>query len=343
MTDTLRIGQQELEGVQFGVGYQSSSPEGILGIGYPINEAQVNRNRKQAYDNVPLAMANKGVIKSNAYSLWLDDLEASTGSIMFGGVDTDKFHGELRTLPIQKEFGQFREFVITLTGVTIFQNGQNRSVDTDLPVPVLLDSGSSLTYLPKDLVQNLYTAFKVQYIPQTGTGFVPCSLASSGDILSFTFTSPRIDVPMQELVINPGPNSDGSHQTFSDGTPACLFGIGPSDGSTAVLGDTFIRSAYVVYDLANNEVSLAQTNFNSTSSKILEIGTGSDSVPSAFLVPNPVQAQVSETGGARINGPSASATLTSGALRRLGRPVSHNLIPGSIAGLGLTACIFALF
>lgn len=343
VTDTLRIGRQELDAVQFGVGYQSSSPEGILGIGYPINEVQVNRNRKKAYDNVPVAMVNKGLIQSNAYSLWLDDLEASTGSIMFGGVDTDKFHGELQTLPIQKQFGQFREFVITLTGLAVSQNGQNRSIDTSLPVPVLLDSGSSLTYLPNDIVQNLYTAFRVQYSPQAGTGFVPCSLASSGDILSFTFTSPRIDVPMHELVINPGPNSDGSQQTFNDGTSACIFGIGPADGSTAVLGDTFIRSAYVVYDLSNNEISLAQTNFKSTSSKVLEIGTGSDSVPSASLVPNPVEAQVSETGGARINRPTASATFTSGASWRLRRPKSYNVLSGSFAFLGLAACVFALF
>lgn len=96
VTDTLRIGRQELDAVQFGVGYQSSSPEGILGIGYPINEVQVNRNRKKAYDNVPVAMVNKGLIQSNAYSLWLDDLEASTGSIMFGGLIQTNFMENFR-------------------------------------------------------------------------------------------------------------------------------------------------------------------------------------------------------------------------------------------------------
>ena len=323
-TDNLQIGTETLEDVQFGIGYRSSSPEGILGIGYPINEVQVNRNRKRPYDNVPQAMVTKGLINSAVYSLWLDDLESSTGSILFGGVDTDKYQGQLQTLPVQQEFGRFREFVVTLTKLTLSLDGRIQELGSDLPVPVLLDSGSSLTYLPGSLVQNLYRTLRVQYVPQAGAGFVACSLAESGDTLSFTFTSPTINVPMSELVIDPGPGPDGSQQTFDDGTKACIFGIGPADGSASVLGDTFIRSAYLVYDLANNEISMAQTNFNATSSRVLEIGTGADSVPDASAVPNPVEAQVSETGGARIDGPSASATLTSRA-----RSLSESLASSS--------------
>ena len=331
VSDNLRIGQQVLEGVQFGVGYQSTSQEGILGIGYPANEVQVNRNGKRAYDNVPQAMASSGLIQSNAYSLWLDDLESSTGSIMFGGVDTDKFHGQLQTLPIQQTFGRFREFLLTLTQMRLSVNGRNQDITTNLPTPVLLDSGSSLSYLPDSLVQGLYSALSVQYVPQAGAGFIPCALASSGNSLSFTFTTPTIEVPLAELVIDPGTDSNGNEQTFSNGEKACIFGIAPSDGSTSVLGDTFIRSAYLVYDLANNEISMAQTNFNSTSSQILEIGTGPDSVPSASLVPNPVEAQVSETGGARINAPTASATLTSGASRRSELLAMAPIIPAIVS------------
>ena len=335
VSDNLRIGQQVLEGVQFGVGYQSTSQEGILGIGYPANEVQVNRNGKQAYDNVPQAMVSKGLIRSNAYSLWLDDLESSTGSIMFGGVDTDKFQGQLQTLPIQQTFGRFREFMITLTQMSLSLNGRSQDITTNLPTPVLLDSGSSLSYLPDSLVQGLYSTLRVQYIPQVGAGFIPCAMASSSNSLSFTFTTPTIEVPLSELVIDPGTDSDGNEQTFSNGEKACIFGIAPSDGSTSVLGDTFIRSAYLVYDIANNEISMAQTNFNSTSSQILEIGTGSDSVPSASLVPNPVEAQVSETGGARINAPTAAATLTSGASRRSRLLATAHIVPVIVSLFGV--------
>jgi len=69
-----------------------------------------------------------------------------------------------------------------------------------------------------------------------------------------------------------------------------------------VLGDTFLRSAYVVYDLSNNEISLAQTNFNATKSNVMEIQSGSAGVPNATGVPNAVSSLAVGTGGARNGG-----------------------------------------
>jgi len=308
-TETLHIGGQQLSGLQFGIGYRSSSPESILGIGYVINEVQANRNNKQPYPNVPQLMADKGLINSNAYSLWLNDLDANTGSILFGGVNTDKYHGQLQTLPILKEGSDYAEFVIAMTGMSVSNNGRKSSLTFGgKSTPVLLDSGSSLTYLPDTLAQDLFNQVGAQYDNQQQAAYVSCSLMNNDSTVDFTFSSPTISVPMTELVINPGTNPDGSAVTFDNGTPACIFGISPAGQSTPVLGDTFLRSAYVVYDLANNQISLAQTNFNSTQDSILEIGTGSKSIPDATGVSNPVTTGAGITGGARLG----SATLPAG-------------------------------
>lgn len=317
-TDTLSIGGQQLKGLQFGIGLRSASPEGILGIGYTSNEVQVNRNAKQAYPNVPQYMADNGLTKSNAYSLWLDDLEANTGSILFGGIDTDEFHGTLGTLPVQQAFGAFTQFVITLSGISSTVNGKTQTFSQDLPTPVLLDSGSSVTYLPNDLINALYGAWNVQYDNQQQLAVVDCKLANSQDTIDFTFTSPKISVPASELVIPAG--------TDQLGNTVCIFGINPAHGNTPVLGDTFLRSAYVVYDLGNNEISLAQTNFNATTSHVLEIGTGNNAVPSASVVANPIQASPSETGGARI----APITATGTGTGSTSRPTSKSAAVSSI-------------
>lgn len=338
MTDTLNIGGQSIENLQFGLGLDSTSPQGILGIGYPSNEVQVNRNGKNSYSNLPQAMADAGLIQSSAFSLWLDDLESSTGSILFGGIDTEKFHGTLSTLPIQQEFSTFAEFIITLSSVTLTQNGNTQRLNKDLPTVVLLDSGSSLTYLPNELTQQIYTALKVVFDGQQQTAYCDCGLGQTQDTLDFIFTDPKISVPMNELVINPGTGEDGSIATFEDGTPLCIFGISPSAGTTAVLGDTFIRSAYLVYDLGNNEMSIGQTNFNATTTNVVEIGTGSEAVPSATVVPNPIQAVVSQTGGARLVGPTASETITGG-----GRSTSTSTARSAAPSLGIPfACLLAL-
>ncbi|KAL2349635.1 aspartic proteinase precursor [Cryomyces antarcticus] len=253
VSDTLRIGGATLKNQQFGIGYQSSSPEGILGIGYPVNEVAVNRAGSQPYANVPLNMVQQGLINANAYSLWLNDLDASTGSILFGGVNSDKFHG-------------------------------------------------SLMYLPDSVANAILKQLGATYDQSQGAAFVDCSLARNTSTVDFTFSSPTISVAMNELVIVAG---------VSRGQPICILGIAPAGSSTPVLGDTFLRSAYVVYDLHNNQISLAQTNFNSTTDNILEI-SNSTGVPDATGVASAVSSAAVATGGAR-NGGQPSVTSTGGA------------------------------
>ena len=331
-TDTLIIGEQSLTGFQFGIGYDSTSSEGILGIGYIADESQVNSDHQKPYSNLPQAMVDGGLIKSSAYSLWLDDLAAGTGSILFGGVDTGKFSGELQTLPVQKLNNEYSEFIIALSHMNLINGGKNTSLTTGLPTAVILDSGSSLIYLPDDITTDIYNALQVQYSQKEEAPFASCGLANSDISLEFTFTTVTISVPISELIINPNSDSteDGSTSNpgnggaGTDGVPIgaessspsgsssnslCIFGIAPADGSTAVLGDTFLRSAYVVYDLTNNEISLAQTDFNSSTSHVSEIGTGIASVPDATPIASPVQAAVTQSGGARIAGISGTVTL----------------------------------
>lgn len=82
-----------------------------------------------------------------------------------------------------------------------------------------------------------------------------------------------------------------------------VTGISDAAGSTAVLGDTFLRSAYVVYDLQNNQISLAQTDFNATSSNVVEITASG--VPGATMVASPVSTLGVSTSGGR--GPQVTA------------------------------------
>lgn len=284
VTDKIAIGDLTLDGFQFGVGYQSTSEQGILGIGYPVNEVQVGRAGMDPYENLPMKMKSAGHISRNAYSLWLNDLDANRGSILFGGVDTAQYKGSLQTLPIQSNGGVFSEFMITLTSLSI---GSTTIADNQA-LAVLLDSGSSLTYLPDNMVEAIYDQVSAQYDQSEGAAYVPCSLANQTPTLDFVFSGPKISVEMNELVLDLV-TTTGQRPTFSNGVTACLFGISPAGSGTNVLGDTFLRSAYVVYDIDNNEISIAQTNFNATESKVQEIPSGTG-IPDATAVSNAVAA-----------------------------------------------------
>src|SRR5208282_278258 len=78
----------------------------------------------QPYPNLVDKMVAQNLIQSRAYSLYLDDQDASTGIILFGGVDTDKFYGPLATFPINVDnTGTTSAFVITLTGLSLSPPG----------------------------------------------------------------------------------------------------------------------------------------------------------------------------------------------------------------------------
>ncbi|KAF4123217.1 Eukaryotic aspartyl protease [Geosmithia morbida] len=279
-TDTVDVGGTVIKALQFGIGYESTSTNNIMGIGYRTNEAQAANLGMTPYENVPARLVSDGVIASTAYSLYLDDLDASTGSLLFGGVDRSQYTGELVTLPIQSvgtdSDGQpvFREFWLTLSQLDL----AGSTVAEDMGLAVLLDSGSSLTYLPDELTAAIYDAVGAQYDSQAGLAVVECALARQSANLTFHFDKPAVvSVPIDELVISS--TSESSADTAEN--QICTFGIAPSGSSSSVLGDTFLRSAYVVFDLDNNEISLAQSNFDATDSDIVEIGSGADAVPSA--------------------------------------------------------------
>lgn len=325
VSDTVRFSSVTLTNQQFGIGYVSSSSQGVIGIGYPLNEVAVAYNNNQPYANVPKHMADQGTISTNAYSLWLNDLDASTGSILFGGVNTDKYTGSLQTLPIIQEYGEYAEFIIALTAVG--SNGNSTSIASNLATSALLDSGSSLMYLPNDVAQAIYTEVGAQYDSNEGAAIVDCNVGNSDNTIDFTFSSPVIRVPLNELVIVAG--------TDRRGNDICILGVLPAQGSQPVLGDTFLRSAYVVYDLANNEISLAQTNFNSTTDNILEIT--SSGVPDATGVQSAVTNVAIATGGARIGG---LTTTLSAAVAKPTAPTGYNMAMLGAAGAGVLA--FAL-
>jgi hypothetical protein len=247
----LTIGAK-VTGQQFGVGVDATSTEGVMGVGYPSNEAIVQFGTT-TYPNLVDTLVSEGLIASRTYSLYLDDINASTGNILFGGVDTDKFSGTLATYPINTDSsGIATQFVITLTALSLTPpGGSETSVgSSSLPLSVLLDSGSSFMSLPSAMVKSLASTMGATYSNTLGGFVLPnCNQQYSSGTVNFFFSGVELKIPYDEFIINPTA-TDGTFFKYSDGTNVCLLGAIPgTSDSVAVLGDTFLRSAYVVYDL----------------------------------------------------------------------------------------------
>lgn len=146
--------------------------------------------------------------------------------------------------------------------------------------------------------------------------------------ISFTFASPTINVGIKEFVLDKGDYSSSEY--------SCIFGILPSNiTSENILGDTFLRSAYVVYDIANGEVSLANTNLNSTTSNILEIGTGRNAVPGATAVSDTVTIWPATTSTSSTHTANMATTTSNPAIARPTSIPQHMAL--GLAGAALLA------
>ncbi|KAL2261919.1 hypothetical protein VTK26DRAFT_3012 [Humicola hyalothermophila] len=297
-TDVFEIAGAAVQNMTMGLGRESDIPYGLVGVGYAINEAIVGETQSlsSVYPNLPVSMVNENLINTVAYSLWLNDLDASSGSILFGGIDTEKYEGDLtriNILPTTRNL--YTAFLVALTSLEATSpSGQDTLTSEEFPIPVILDSGTTLTYLPTDIASQVWSEVGASYSPEFDLAVIPCRMQNSRGHFSFGFagpSGPRVAVGMDELVLD---LTAGNPPVFSSGPWAgeavCQFGIQNFTSAPYLLGDTFLRSAYVVYDLVNNQIGIAATDFNSTDSNVVPFPSMSAHIPSATPAPDQSEA-----------------------------------------------------
>mmetsp|Transcript_4922 Transcript_4922/g.5442 ORF Transcript_4922/g.5442 Transcript_4922/m.5442 type:complete len:432 (+) Transcript_4922:299-1594(+) len=270
-TDTISLNEAlKLENASFAVADDSDSNVGVFGIGFKGLESN-----PEQYSNLPITMKEQGFIKKLAYSLYLTSAESETGSILFGAIDHAKYEGELATIDIGKVNGEYAYAQIPLTSVSVHVNSDVDSEPSGTTVPstgssakssnnsspqaisvnnsqVLLDSGTTLTYLQDSIIQEvLKQADKsASYSSLAGGYIVSCSLRQPGNSMTFRFNDEKdIKVPFSNLVLQSG-------QDPNTGKAICLFGVLPSED--IILGDNFLRSSYSVFNLDDKTISIAQ-------------------------------------------------------------------------------------
>ncbi|KAL7796822.1 aspartic peptidase domain-containing protein [Trichoderma ceciliae] len=290
--DNFQINGITVENLTMGLGLDSSIANGLIGVGYINDEASL-QTTQSTYPNLPVVLQQEKLINTVAFSLWLNDLDASTGSILFGGIDTEKYQGDLTRINVISPNGRtFTEFAVEVFSVEATSPSGTDTLSTSQnPLIAVLDSGTTLTYLPQDMAEEAWNEVGASFNNDLGLAVVPCSVGSTDGFFSFTFAGPdgpRINVTLSELVLD---LFDGGPATrFSSGPnkgqSICEFGIQNTTGSPFLLGDTFLRSAFVVYDLVNNQIAIAPTNFNSTQTNVVAFQSSGAPIPSSTAAPN---------------------------------------------------------
>lgn len=237
-TDTITLAGSltALQSVQFGVATATEDAfSGILGIGY-------GKGIATKYLNFVDQLRAQNAIRVKAYTLALGGKDAQEGVIVFGGVDTSKFAGQLVKLPIipaEKSPDGVPRFWVEMQSVAITPpNGVSRVYEESQNIPVFLDSGSTMTLLPTDVASAIARDFGAEAPDGNGFYRIDCSLTELNGTLDFAFDGVTVKVPYKELT-----------REVPTNPPACFLGIMPSERFT-LLGDTFLRSAYSTFPLS---------------------------------------------------------------------------------------------
>ncbi|KAK8133410.1 acid protease [Apiospora sp. TS-2023a] len=253
--DTLSLGDDywPITNQQFGVATASAYVwAGMIGLGY-------GKGYNTHYPTMLDRLVEDEYISQRVFSVGLGGEGSGNSDIIFGGVDYHKFEGWMEPVEIwpspaeqMEQFGQVGYWVnLTSLGHTHpDQQTTNQLTSSGFTQMMLIDTGSTFSYMDSNIVAALAEQFDATLDDEQGVYYVSCSYLNGDNgsgYIHFGFNQGGIviDVKYEDFIIDLGGR--------------CALGVQPADvgAATWVLGDTFIRGAYIVFDQYYNAVWLA--------------------------------------------------------------------------------------
>lgn len=264
---------------------------GILGLGYPKLTAASSKGLG-AYNPFVFNLATQNIIAQPVFSIFLNSASKTgwSGEIIFGGIDHTKYSGNLTYMPVVPLSETSKKnkkralssvsttdyyWMVYAQGVSVGDSSNSSAANT-MNIPFtstgafILDTGTTLTYLPAEMAKQIVTAavgangFTVD--AGSGTYLVDCNAVSPTATFVLNMAGSNaadappitLSIPMSHLVIPLDSNSRTSAKY-------CLFGIAPSTSvgvgnNLYLVGDSVLRSAYLVFDMGNNQIGIAAAN-----------------------------------------------------------------------------------
>lgn len=259
--DTLRLGEFSGE-MKFGVAKWAATA-GMLGLGFPESVMYSADDSTESNVSFSKQLVESGKISRNTFALLLGTNNASEGQLLFGAVDHSKYDGTLQIVKMIDIYSDSyeKEILVILDGIL----GDGFERDVQLGVVI----SSSLLYLsvPPEMFEEINSYFNGTDDGEDGYD-VDCALLNLHELVSLYFSGIEIQVPIRDIVYR-----------YSAG---CSLSITEGNGPI-VLGQNVLKSAYVVVDMDNEEVAMAQA---ATTSKPGDIEDITSAIPLALQAPS---------------------------------------------------------
>jgi yapsin 1 len=272
--DDVTIGNVTVKGLDFGVQTVSNSYTARLGLGLPEWESTYeNASAPYLYENMPMKLKSQGVISKVAYSVYHRPspyYNANNGTLLFGAVDHAKYSGNMTTLPMIKYNSTgvtiasriSTDNFITRRHIQVLLHGVKFSINTEKKAKTMTITNNTyyaaiypsygVSFFPKPIVEAMAVAFGAKFLTEYNQWIAPC-VNDENVVFLLDFGGTTIRVPLSSLL-----------EQFSS---SCTLNLTPLPGQEdyIILGQDILRHAYLVFDLEDREVSIAQVKLSNMS------------------------------------------------------------------------------
>ncbi|KAI9478853.1 MAG: rhizopuspepsin precursor-like protein [Benjaminiella poitrasii] len=233
-TDTVNLGGLAIKNQTINLAKKESSSfasdpiDGILGLGF--DTITTVRGIKTPMDN----LISQGLISSPVFGVYLGkQSEGGGGEYIFGGYDSTKYTGSLKTVPVSKAQGYWG---VTVSSLKVGTTSVAASFSG------ILDTGTTLLLFTNSVAAKVAAAYGAR---DNGDGTYIINCDTSGfNPLVFTMNGNTFEVPVDSLILT----KIGS---------TCFASFGYGGLSFAILGDVFLKNNYVVFNQAVPQAQIA--------------------------------------------------------------------------------------
>jgi saccharopepsin len=238
--DVLRIGDLKVTKQDFaeatkepGLAFAFGKFDGILGLGY--DTISVNHIVPPFYN-----MLHQKLLDEPIFSFRLGSSEDDGGECVFGGIDDQAYTGKITYVPVRRK-GYWE--------VELEQIGFGDEVLELEGTGAAIDTGTSLIVMPSDVAEMLHKEIGAT---KSWNGQYTVDCATVPDLPDFTLWFDGKPYPLkgEEYILNAGGTCISSFTGMDIPAP-----VGP----LWIVGDTFLRKYFTVYDLGRNAVGFAKS------------------------------------------------------------------------------------
>ncbi|KAL0073745.1 aspartic peptidase domain-containing protein [Phycomyces blakesleeanus] len=269
------------------LGLEDFASNGMLGMAF-TSLSKYKNSKGKAYGSLIFNMIDQKLIKEPIFSIYLGNTNAmeNSGEIIFGGIDSTKYTGNLFYSPIVSSTPDTTEayntgslakvhanhsFWSTYARSITFQD-KGKTVNTSISSDFYFtfDTGAALSYFPFQALENIMkAAFKPDEYEffESGMVFVfECSARHSKAIIQFNMMGSRdtsetltINIPFGELATpldgKPIEESEICYLPIKSSLPT----LATSKFTQYLIGDTLLKYLYIVHDLGQERIGFANT------------------------------------------------------------------------------------